>query len=192
MDKDDNQLIQDYLAGNENSFALLVKHHLKSIYNFAYRLCGDQAAAEDITQETFLKVWKNIKKYKPAESFKPWLFKIARNTTIDWLRKKRNIPFSSFENEEGQNLLAENLADSEPLPHELVERAQIKGVVDQIVNELSLPQREVLMLHYQNQLTFEEISRILKRSVNTVKSQHRRVLMELRRLLSASSDLNSP
>lgn len=86
MDKDDNQLIIDYLAGNEASFTLLVKRHLKPVYNFAYRLCGDKVAAEDIAQETFLKIWKNIKKYKHSENFKPWLFKIARNTTIDWLR----------------------------------------------------------------------------------------------------------
>ena len=68
-----------------------------------YKNVGNQSEAEDITQEVFVKIWKNIKKFDQNRSFKPWIFQIAKNTSIDFLRKKKSIPFSKFENEEGGN-----------------------------------------------------------------------------------------
>jgi RNA polymerase sigma-70 factor (ECF subfamily) len=112
MDLDDKQLIKNYLYGDEESLSILIDRHLKPVFNFVYRLCGSKIEAEDITQDTFLKVWKKIKKYNGQNSFKTWLYIIARNTTIDYLRKKKDLKFSDFDTEEG-NYIEDTLVDTE-------------------------------------------------------------------------------
>src|SRR6266576_2291365 len=91
----DEELIADYLRGDEAAFGVSTGRHLSGVYSFALRLVGDSAAAEDIAQETFVKAWRSLKKYDSKTSrFKTWVLRIARNTAIDFLRKKKNIPIS--------------------------------------------------------------------------------------------------
>jgi len=186
MERDDRQLIADTLNGNDDAFAFLVHRHLSAVYNFAYRF-GGREEADDIAQETFFKIWKNLKKFRPEENFKTWMFQIARNTTIDHMRKKRDITFSKFENEEGENFLEETLADTEPLADEIFARAEKEKHMEKMFAELPPLYREVLILHYQNNFTFEEIGQILKKPLHTVKSQHRRALILLRNILGGST-----
>lgn len=185
MEKTDKQLIFDYLRGDENSFRDLIRRHLKSVYNFVYRLAGNAKDSEDITQEVFLKVWKNIKRYDQDRGFKTWLFTIARNTSIDWLRKKRNLVFSDFDNEEGGNAIIDELADLAPLPDEIFKKSEDKKFFDELLNKLSPVYKEVLLLRYKDQFTFEEIGEILGKPLDTVKSRNRRALIVLRELLNA-------
>lgn len=97
MTQSDEELITAYLAGNSKAFTVLVERHLNGVYSYVLRFVGDEVA-EDIVQETFIKAWNNIKKYNAGSSkFKTWLLRIARNTAIDFLRKKKHIPFSEFE-----------------------------------------------------------------------------------------------
>lgn len=185
MQRKDQELIRDYLSGDESAITLLVDRHLKGVLNFAYRLVGNRQNAEDISQETFLKMWRNLKKYRQGENFKTWLFTIARNTAIDLLRKKNNLAFSDFENDDGNNSFAESLADSEPLPDEIFARAEEKAFLDNVLSGLSPSHRETLLLYYTEHLTFDDIGKILGKSLNTVKSRHRRAVIELRKLLNA-------
>jgi RNA polymerase sigma-70 factor (ECF subfamily) len=183
MERDDRQLIADALAGDDDAFAFLVHRHLSAVYNFSYRF-GGREDADDIAQETFFKVWKNLKKFRPDGNFKTWLFQIARNTTIDCMRKKRDVTFSRFENEEGENFLEETLADNEPLADEIFARAEERKRVEKLLEELPPLYREVVILHHQHDFTFEEIGNILKKPLDTVKSQHRRALILLREMLT--------
>ena len=130
MQRNDQQLIADYLNGDDGAITILIDRHLKTVFNFTYRLIGKQEEAENIAQETFLKMWRNLKKYRQGENFKTWLFTIARNTAIDWLRKKKSIAFSNFENEKDENAFAESLTDPEPLPDEIFARAEEKTLLD--------------------------------------------------------------
>jgi RNA polymerase sigma-70 factor, ECF subfamily len=187
----DEELVIAYVNGQEDAFAELVKRHLSGVYSFALRLVGDEHAAEDITQEVFLKTWKNINRYDARTSkFKTWLLRIARNSAIDYLRKRKHIPFSEFTNKHdseeggGDNLLAEIIPDPNPLPEELFGRAQDAEEITRTVELLSPRHREVLALHYTNHLTFEEIGRMLGEPTNTVKSRHHRALVALRELLA--------
>ena len=91
---EDKKLIQQYLKGDSKSLDFLIAKYLKMIYSFVYKNVGSQSDAEDITQEVFVKVWKNLKKFDQKKSFKPWIFQIAKNTSIDFLRKRKTIPFS--------------------------------------------------------------------------------------------------
>lgn len=187
MDAPDRQLIADYLEGDEQALASLIDRHLPAVYHFALGLTHDAHAAEDIAQESFVKAWKNIRRFIPSESFKAWVFSIARNTAIDLLRKKREIAFSSFETQSGENPLAAALADSAPLPDELLERAEDIAHVQRLLEGLGPRYRDVLKLRYEQGMTFAEIGRALKKPLHTVKSQHRRALVMLERALQAQA-----
>jgi RNA polymerase sigma-70 factor (ECF subfamily) len=185
--KDDTQLISAYLEGDEMALGVLVDRYLKDVYNFAFKLTGDLHASEDIAQDSFVKAWKNIRKYRQGSNFLTWLFAIARNTAIDWLRQKKEATFSSFENAEGENKFVETLQDSELLPDELLARAEDKNYIETLLTELNPIYREVLTLRYSSNLTFEEIGEILRKPLHTVKSQHRRALIALRACLESNA-----
>ncbi|MEK7078290.1 MAG: RNA polymerase sigma factor [Patescibacteria group bacterium] len=154
MDENDKQLVSSYIKGEEKALEELVSRHLKPVYNFVYRISGSKKDAEDITQETFIKVWRKIKKYNPDKNFKTWLFTIARNTAIDWLRKKRDIIFSNFEDSEGGNYLENELIDPNPLPDKIFAQAEDQEFVENLLRQLAPIYREVLILKYANDLTF--------------------------------------
>ncbi|KPJ55900.1 hypothetical protein AMJ49_06120 [Parcubacteria bacterium DG_74_2] len=183
MDSSDKQLIIDYLAGDEKSLEVLIKSYLKPIYSFVYRHIGDRQEAEDITQEVFLKAWRNFKKFDQDRSFKTWIFTIAKNTSIDYLRKKKTIPFSNFENEKGKNTFVETLRDPTSLPDEILKRASMSKVLNSLIQKLSPEYRMLLFLRYNNYFTFREIAEVLGESLNTIKSRHRRALILLKKLL---------
>lgn len=182
----DEQLILSYLNGEKESLELLVKWYLKPIYSFVYRYVGNAQDAEDITQEVFIKIWRNLKKFDQQKSFKTWIFAIAKNASIDWLKKKKTVPFSSFENREGKNALVESLVDPAPLPNEILERAGVVEILNLAIERLSPQYRMVLFLRYNDHFTFREISESLEEPLNTVKSRHRRALILLRKYLTES------
>lgn len=182
-DATDAELVAHHLAGDAGVMAALVARYLRPVFGYVYRLCGSAADAEDITQESFLKAWRNLSRYRPELSFKAWLFTIARRSAIDWLRKRRDVPLSSFDNEAGENELTGSLADTQPLPDELADRALAASELEGLLDALKPIYREVLLLHYRQGLTFEEIGQVVGRPLDTVKSQHRRALATLRAAL---------
>ena len=179
----DQKLIADYLGGDERSLEILIHRYLKPIYSFVYRYIGNGEAAEDITQEIFVKAWRNLKKFNQNKSFKTWIFAIAKNTSIDWLGKKKTIPFSEFENEKGENKFIERLADPTSLFDELLERVGIEEMLNAAINQLAPKYRMVLFLRYNDHFTFREIAEVLREPLNTIKSRHRRSIAILRKLL---------
>ena len=184
MEKTDDELILEYRAGTEESFKILVERYAQPLYGFAYRMTGKQELSEDIVQETFVKVWKKIGQYNAgSNTFKPWIFTIARNTIIDQLRKKKMPTISDFDSKDGYNFLTETISDPDTLPATLIAKAEQKNMIDESMQSLSAEDREILTLHYQEELTFETIGKILKKPLNTVKSRHRRALAKLKKQL---------
>ena len=181
----DEQLVTNYLKvkGDEKSFEILIKRYLKPIYSFVYRYVGSGEEAEDITQEVFVKMWRNLKRFNKNKSFKTWIFQIAKNTSLDFLKKKKVIPFSDFENEEGENKLIETLVDPGPLPDEIFEIVDIAEKLNAAINQLAPQYRLVLFLRYNDHFTFREIAEILGESIDTIKTRHRRGITILRKLL---------
>ena len=182
----DQYLINRYLNGDQKSLEVLIQHYLKPIYSFTYRYVGNRQDAEDVTQEAFVKVWRNLKKFDQQKSFKTWIFAIAKNTAFDHLKKKKAIPFSYFENEKGENMIVETLADPSPLPNELLERTGVAQMLTSAMEALSPKYRMVLFLRYNDHFNFREIAESLDEPLNTVKSRHRRALIMLKKLLSDS------
>ncbi len=182
----DAQLIAAHLNGDEDAFRVLVERYLKPVYNFTLRF-ADPADAEDIVQETFVKAWKRFRTYRGEFCFRSWLFGIARNTAIDWLRKKRPAAFSSFENAEGGNPLLDSLADAGPVPDEIAAAADDTRLISGAVSRLPADYRAVVSLRHDAGCTFEEIGRVQSKPLNTVKSQYRRAILALRRLVATDT-----
>ena len=180
MEPTDDELIESYRSGNEQAFKALIERYVNPIYVFARRMSGNGEDASDVSQETFVKVWRTIDRYKLTGTFRAWIFAIARNTAIDRLRKKKVPVFSDFETTEGTNSLVDSLSDPETLPATLIKKAEDKGLLESGLSVLSVEDREILTLHYTEEMTFETIGKLLKKPLNTVKSRHRRALAKLK------------
>jgi RNA polymerase sigma-70 factor (ECF subfamily) len=175
----DRELIEKNLDGDGSAFSELVGRYLKPVYNFLFTLTGDQSTLDDLTQITFIKAWKNIHSFDESKSFKTWLFTIAKNTAYDHLKKKKTVPFSAFADEEGRNIL-EEINEDKPLPDEILERADLSQEIEKKLEEIPARYRMLLLLHYKDDFSLQEISQILEKPYNTIKSQHSRALQSLR------------
>lgn len=183
--EDDATLIAAFIQGDGESFAALVDRHMPMVYKFTYRYVGDADAASDIVQDVFIKVWKNIKKFDRTKNFKTWLLTITKNTALDALKKKKAVLFSRIE--EGETDLDAFLApyvEGPDLPDELLQKTQTKAELEHMLTELSPSYRSVLMLRYVEHLKFREIADALQEPIDTIKSKHRRALIQLRSMLA--------
>ena len=182
LKQSDEDLVAYYLAGDANAFSSLVFRYSDHIYNFARKL-GAKNDATDIVQEVFVKVWDNLKKFDTNKSFKTWIFTIARNTTTDFLRKKKILLFSDIENNSVEENEVNDIPDPGPISIELLQKVEDAKHLEEILFKLDSKSREVLSLYYQEEMTFVQIGEVLNQSINTVKSIHRRALIKLRELL---------
>jgi len=178
MEDNAEDLIKEYISGDQDAFKKLIDKYMPSIYNFSVRFVGVENA-KDTTQDVFLKVWRNIKKFDGKKaSFKTWIFTIARNTITDYLRKKKSVVFSSLDNEEEN--FESNIEDEVILVDEALIKLEDKEFLNNLLDELPINYREVLVLYYQEDMTFNEIGKLLGKPLNTVKSYHRRALILLK------------
>lgn len=185
MKPSDDSLIAAYLEGDERALETLVDRYLADVYAFARTLTNDSQMAEDTAQEAFVKAWANIRGFRPGAEFRTWLFAIARNAAIDLLRKKRDIPLSRFETEEGENPLLAAVPDETLSAEALLIQAEDGAFVRRLLLQIRPEYRDVLELRYRDDLTFAAIGARLGKPLDTVKSQHRRALAALSRVLRA-------
>ena len=183
MDRTDQDLIAAYFQGETEAFDILVKRHLPALYTFIRRYSPEQNMVDDIVQETFVKVWRNLKKFDTSKNFRTWLFTIGRMTMIDWFRKKKSVAFSVLDTEERN--FSDTLIDEKESAAETFDMAlQVTALID-VSKQLSPPDRVILTLYFQENLTFQEIAEVLDQSINTVKSRHRRALSKLKKNIHA-------
>jgi len=185
----DEKLVQIYLNGDEKALEELVRRYLPLIYNFSRRYSGDTDNASDIAQEVFIKVWKNLKKFDQNKSFKIWIFTIAKNTALDWLKldwlkKKNAVPFSLLKEFNNNEKFLENILDLKQISiiDEIYQNSVSKNLA-LVIEKLPLKYENVINLHYDKGLNFREIAGFLKEPINTVKSRYRRGLIFLRNFL---------
>ena len=133
----DEDLVRAHRAGERDAFAVLANRYLSPLYNFAYRLSGKKEEAEEITQETFFKIWKHLPRFRTEEKFKTWAYAILRNSAIDALRKKRSAVFSDFETEDWG--IEDTLADTERLADEVFAVEEERGAVSEHLFDSALP-----------------------------------------------------
>jgi RNA polymerase sigma-70 factor (ECF subfamily) len=179
---EDIKLIELYILGDDNALKEIINKYTPQVYNFVRHFIGGDEA-NDVTQEVFIKIWKNLKKFnKDKSSFKTWIFVVARNTVIDFTRKRKNIPFSSLDDEE--NIFEENIKDEILLPDEALQKLQDADFLNSMLEKLSEQYKLILILHYQEEMTFREIAEILKKPLNTVKNYHFRAIKQLKDMIA--------
>jgi RNA polymerase sigma-70 factor (ECF subfamily) len=180
----DLKLVNQYLRGDKESLKILIQKYLKPIFNFIFTYIGNAQDCEDITQEVFVKVWSNIWKFDKKKNFKTWIFTIAKNSAIDFLRKKKTIPFSAFDKEDGSNFILETVVDKSSSVTDYVNNQESSNLISSKLKYLSFKNQEVINLRHNRDLTFKEISKNLGESINTIKSRYRRAIVSLKKLIS--------
>ena len=190
LELEDAELVRQYITGDNSALEALVERYFRQVFLFAKTYVKQDQEAEDVTQEVFVKVWKNIKKYDPEKKFKTWIFQITKNTCIDFLRKNKNALKSQAGDEEQSMDDLERITDSAPLPEEVFEAQGFSQKLDDLIYDLPDLYRDVVALHLQQDLTFQEISETLSEPLNTVKSRYRRALLLVRKGLDPGNAPN--
>ena len=172
----DETLLREFLRGDPAGFELLVRRHSPELYQFVVRLTGDSMAAEDVVQETFLKVHGAGDSFDPTRRFKPWLFTIAANKARDHIRRRvrrREVPFDAqirHDAEGTQRYIHLLTGDSTPPDEELLldeKRRIVRDVIEQMPGKLG----ETLILAYYHRFAYKDIGEVVGIPLGTVKSR---------------------
>jgi RNA polymerase sigma-70 factor (ECF subfamily) len=168
----DYLLVESALSGNEKAFAKLMSRYKDAIYFMLLKMVNNKSDAEDLTLEAFGKAFKNLQQYSPNYAFSTWLFKIATNNCIDFLRKRRGV-YISLENnlENGDNDSPVKLRSADLDPEEKMIRIQKAILMRKIVHRLKPRYRILVELRYFREFSYEEIAKELNLPLGTVKAQ---------------------
>ena len=180
---DEQELIARAQNGDTEAFNPLVYKYQQKIYNLIYRKVGDRETAEDLCQEVFLKAWQALPNFNGQSVFYTWLYQIAFNCSIDYIRKRnREIIFACEE-------LPQNADDAlpmlqtQPSPCQILEKEELGHIIRKAMHKLPLGQRSVLYLRYWEDLPIKEIALRLGKSEGTVKTYLYHARQKLRSLL---------
>lgn len=169
--RQDYELVQTALQGDEKAFARLLNRYKDAIYFMLLKMVNNRSDAEDLTLEAFGKAFKNLHQYSPTYAFSTWLFKIASNNCIDFLRKKKGIQVSIENKEENENSDPIRLKSKEPDPEERLIRQQKAILLRNVVRKLKPRYQTLVELRYFREFSYEEIAKELDLPLGTVKAQ---------------------
>ncbi|MES2764677.1 MAG: RNA polymerase sigma factor [Bacteroidota bacterium] len=179
----DQILIQEYVSGDrERAATEFVRRHQQFVYSVAYRYLRSQDDADDAAQETFIRALKNLHKFRGESSLNTWLYRITMNVCTNIQRKKRVRDFFGLDD------VAETIASDEATPAQIYEDSDFEKRFKVLLNELPEKQRETFALRYFDELSYEEISKILGTSVGGLKANYFQAVKKLAVLLK-NSDL---
>jgi RNA polymerase sigma-70 factor (ECF subfamily) len=159
------------------AFGKLIQGYRVQLYSYLHRLCGDRMTAEDLFQETLIKVWKGFKSYNERNKFSSWLFSIAHNVAVDSIRRESaKPPVHSFED-------AQTFA-GDSNPHNAFVEKETNELVMAAVSTLSEKQKQVFLLRQHSDMTFKEISKATNQPLNTVLGHMHYAVTRIRKKLS--------
>lgn len=183
MEPTDETLMELYQKGDEEALTQLVRRHAGPLLGYLTRMSANPHQAEDLFQETFLRVHRKAGTFRPEGKFKPWLYTIATRLAVDDLRRRKRAPHLLSVDEDERPALSNRLADAAPGPAEYAAAADLRVRVRRALDVLTPGQRAILSLTYFEGFTYTEAARALGRSVGTVKKQMSRALRALARAL---------
>jgi RNA polymerase sigma-70 factor (ECF subfamily) len=178
----DQELIRLYQQGNEACLEILVKRHQRNVYTAIYLMVKNRALAEDIFQETFIKIVNTLRsdKYNEEGKFAPWAARVGRNLAIDYIRKmKRDVTITDSE---GNNIF-NYISIAEESNEDKIIRSQSEHNIRQLVKRLPEEQRQVLIMRQWGNMSFQEIADATGVSINTALGRMRYALNNLRKML---------
>tara|TARA_B100000780_G_scaffold121412_1_gene85064 strand:- start:1042 stop:1638 length:597 start_codon:yes stop_codon:yes gene_type:complete len=182
--KEDAKFIVNYVEGCESSLEFLIKKHQLRLFNFIYSKVLNKDIADDIFQETFIKVINTLKRgvYNEEGKFLPWLMRIAHNLVIDHFRKKNRIPL--FENNDNFDIF-QLISDGSLNAENAIIHDQIIADIQKIILELPEDQKEVLLMRFYRDMSFKEIAELTGVSINTALGRMRYAIINLRKLIDS-------
>ena len=188
MPSDEELMMRVKEEGDERAFESLIQRHRKPILNFAYRFMGDREAAEDLSQDVFLRLWASASTYLPVAKFTTFLYTIAKNLCLNTLAKSRNAPaMQSLDvtSERGNISAKDEVADPAGSPEREVVNREIADRIAEAVGKLSPEHRLVFILTEYHGHSYEEVASIAQCPVGTIASRKNTAVRQLRQRLAA-------
>ncbi len=167
----DLELVNSAISGDQKAYAKLLSRYRDSIYFMLLKMVNNPDDADDLTIEAFGKAFKNINQYTPNFAFSTWLFKIATNNCIDFIRKRRGGITVPIEHTYGEEVIAIPIQTDELDPEESLISQQKALLMREIVTKLKPRYRKLVEMRYFQELSYEEISEQLELPIGTVKAQ---------------------
>jgi len=182
----DRELVKQYIQGNEACLEMLINRHKNKIFTTILLIVNDTYIAEDIFQETFIKVIKTLRsgKYNEEGKFLPWIVRIARNMSIDHFRRSKRMP--KVKSSDGEDIFR-TFEISEENREDKYISDQKEKTVRELINMLPNEQKEVLVLRHYGNMSFKEIADLTGVSINTALGRMRYALNNMRKIISEKS-----
>ena len=183
MSISDSTLITQFISGNTQSFSILVDRYQKRVYGFIFSKVKDADLADDVFQDTFVKVIKNLRlgKYKDHGRFLSWVMRIAHNIIMDHFRKINRLP--KYESKHKDLDLMDRLIEKSNSIEDLIIETQIHADLSILIDELPKTQKEVLRMRLFQEMSFKDIGEQTGVSINTALGRMRYAILNLRKLI---------
>jgi len=181
--QEDILLVRRCKKGDQRAYTYLLRKYQQGVYNLCYRLVSNTETAQDLAQESFVKVFNALDQYDPKYRFASWLYRVAKNHCYDYLRKVKLSQISlDEENKDGRPL---QIPDFKPIPDQELYRQERARIINEAINKLPVDSRTVIVLRHLHDKSYEDIARILKEPVGTIKARIHRARKKLGELLNA-------
>jgi len=181
----EQEIIRRVVEGDKNAFEELVLANQKNVYNLALKMTGNEEDALDVSQEAFLKAYRQLDGFRGDSRFSVWLYRLTYNLCIDFLRKKprSKIISLSYEDDDGDAKFLE-IPDTRNLPEDSALRSEVRETIAVSIKEMAHKHREILVMREITCMSYDEIAETLNVNVGTVKSRLARARMKLVEILS--------
>ena len=188
VERSDNELITRTLAGDDDSFSLLVERHKDFVYTMTVRILKNEQLAEEVAQDSFLSAYRSLKRFRHKSKFSTWLYRICYNLSLNALAKENRSRtlFSDRDIEETQNV--RNYSDESESPLRYVDSRDLTNIVNECIDELPSKYGSILSMYHLGQLKYEEISTVTGLPIGTVKSHLYRGRNLLKKLINDRYD----
>lgn len=182
----DKEIVRRARDGDVRAFETIMRHYERGIYNLMMRMVRDAETARDLTQEVFVRVHASLGRYDPIYPFSSWIYRVATNLCIDFIRKRKlsTVSLDAPLSIRGEEVTRE-FPDEAPIASESLEDDERRALLEETMEKLPAPHRLVLVLRHQRDLSYEEIATALDAPLGTVKARIHRAREEFRRLLVA-------
>lgn len=169
-DLSDVELIASAIRGREDGFEELVRRYQRSITSYVFRMLNNYDASLDVTQEVFIKVYNSLERYSSDYKFSTWLYRIAHNAAIDYMRRN-SMNRQSIETENADGAYQLQLESPSPTPEQEQERSEWRTEIESVVKCLPSAYRELILLRHAQDLSYDEIAEISGLPLGTVKNR---------------------
>jgi len=181
----EKEIIHRVLGGDKNAFEGLVLENQKNVYNLALKMTRNEEDALDLSQEAFVKAFKQLGNFRGDSRFSVWLYRLTYNLCIDFLRKKKkesNVVSLDYEDDSGEAMSLE-IPDLRDMPEDSIVRGEMRRNITESIYELPLKHREMVVMREITGMSYDEIAKTLRMNVGTVKSRLARARLKLIEIL---------